>query len=39
LQPADGSLITSGTVRAYMKQTTGQQNVTEVVRWPLPDRK
>ena len=39
LQLADESLITSYTVRAYLKQTTGQQNVTEVVRWRLPEPK
>ena len=39
LQLADGSLITSYTIRAYLKQITGQQNVTEVVRWRLPERK
>ncbi len=39
LQLADGSLITSYTVRAYLEQPTGQQNVTEVVRWRLPGRK
>ncbi len=39
LQLADGSLITSYTIRAYLKRPTGQQNVTEVVRWRLPERK